>query len=88
MSTIKSKNEITEEDIKFQHTTLTIVFKWDKNKIDMEVRITDGMINIRGNKVSRAEAKKSDYILYLNLQKPIAIVKVKSNKYGISCRLQ
>lgn len=88
MSTIKSKIEMTEEDIKFQYITPAIVSKWDRNKITMETRITDGMINIRGNKVSRAEAKKADYILYLNPQKPIAVVEAKANKYGISHGLQ
>lgn len=88
MSTIKSKIEMTEEDIKLQYITPAIVSKWDRNKITMETRITDGMINIRGNKVSRAEGKKADYILYLNTQKPIAIVEAKSNKYGVSHGLQ
>ena len=88
MSTIKSKIEMTEEDIKLQYITPAIVSKWDRNKITMETRITDGMINIRGNKVSRVEGKKADYILYLNAQKPIAIVEAKSNKYGISYGLQ
>ena len=88
ISTIKSKIEMTEEDIKLQYITPAILSKWDRNKITMETRITDGMINIRGNKVSRAEVKKADYILYLNPQKPIAIVEAKSNKYGISYGLQ
>lgn len=79
---------MTEEDIKLQYITPAIVSKWDRNKITMETRITDGMINIRGNKVSRVEGKKADYILYLNAQKPIAIVEAKSNKYGISYGLQ
>lgn len=88
MSTIKSKIEMTEEDIKLQFITPAILAKWDRKKITMETRITDGMINIRGNKVFRAEGKKADYILYLNPQKPIAIVEAKSNKYSISHGLQ
>ena len=88
MSTIKSKIEMTEEDIKLQYITPAILSKWDRKKITMETGITDGMINIRGNKVSRAEAKKADYILYLNPQKPIAIIEAKSNKYSISHGLQ
>ena len=88
MSIIKSKIEMTEEDIKLQFITPAILAKWDRKKITMETRITDGMINIRGNKVSRAEGKKADYILYLNPQKPIAIVEAKSNKYSISHGLQ
>ncbi len=54
----------------------------------METRITDGMVNLRGNRVSRSEAKKADYILYINPQKPIAIVEAKSNKYSVSHGLQ
>ena len=79
---------MTEEDIKLQFITPAILAKWDRKKITMETRITDGMINIRGNKVFRAEGKKADYILYLNPQKPIAIVEAKSNKYSISHGLQ
>ena len=88
MSTMRPKNEMTEEDIKFQYINPAIESKWDRNKISMETRITDGMINLRGNRVSRAEAKKADYILYINPQKPIAIVEAKSNKYSVSHGLQ
>lgn len=88
MSTMRPKNEMTEEDIKFQYINPAIESKWDRNKISMETRITDGMINLRGNTVSRSEAKKADYILYINPQKPIAIVEAKSNKYSVSHGLQ
>ena len=79
---------MTEEDIKFQYINPAIESKWDKSKIYMETRITDGMINLRGNRVSRSEAKKADYILYINPQKPIAIIEAKSNKYSVSHGLQ
>jgi hypothetical protein len=85
---MRPKNEMTEEDIKFQYINPAIESKWDRNKISMETRITDGMINLRGNRVSRSEAKKADYILYINPQKPIAIVEAKSNKYSVSHGLQ
>lgn len=88
MSTMKPKNEMTEEDIKFQYINPAIESKWDRSKISMETRITDGMINLRGNRVSRSEAKKADYILYINPQKPIAIIEAKSNKYSVSHGLQ
>lgn len=88
MSTMKPKNEMTEEDIKFQYINPAIESKWDRSKIFMETRITDGMINLRGNRVSRSEAKKADYILYINPQKPIAIIEAKSNKYSVSHGLQ
>lgn len=85
---MRPKNEMTEEDIKFQYINPAIESKWDKSKIYMETRITDGMINLRGNRVSRSEAKKADYILYINPQKPIAIIEAKSNKYSVSHGLQ
>lgn len=88
MSIMRPKNEMTEEDIKFQYINPAIESKWDKSKISMETRITDGMINLRGNRVSRSEAKKADYILYINSQKPIAIIEAKSNKYSVSHGLQ
>lgn len=88
MDTLRPKNEMTEEDIKFQYINPAIESKWDRNKISMETRITDGMINLRGNRVSRSEAKKADYILYINPQKPIAIIEAKSNKYSVSYGLQ
>lgn len=88
MSTMRPKNEMTEEDIKFQYINPAIESKWDRNKISMETRITDGMINLRGNRVSRSEAKKADYILYINPQKPIAIIEAKSNKYSVSHGIQ
>jgi type I restriction-modification system, R subunit len=85
---MRPKSEMTEEDIKFQYINPAIESKWDRNKISMETRITDGMINLRGNRVSRSEAKKADYILYINPQKPIAIIEAKSNKYSVSHGLQ
>ena len=88
MCTMRPKSEMTEEDIKFQYINPAIESKWDRNKISMETRITDGMINLRGNRVFRSEAKKADYILYINPQKPIAIIEAKSNKYSVSHGLQ
>lgn len=88
MSTILSKKEMTEEDIKFHYISSAIVSKWDKDKITMETKITDGKINLRGNLISREKPKKADYVLYLNPNKPIAIVEAKDNKHSISYGLQ
>ena len=88
MSTVLSKKEMTEEDIKFHYISPAIVSKWDKNKITMETKITDGKINLRGNLISREKPKKADYVLYLNPNKPIAIVEAKDNKHSISYGLQ
>lgn len=79
---------MTEEDIKFHYITPAIVSKWDKDKITMETKITDGKINLRGNLISREKPKKADYVLYLNPNKPIAILEAKDNKHSISYGLQ
>ncbi len=79
---------MTEEDIKFHYISPAIVSKWDRDKITMETKITDGKINLRGNLISREKPKKADYVLYLNPNKPIAIVEAKDNKHSMSFGLQ
>lgn len=88
--TILSKKEMSEEDIKLQYITPAITSKWDKNRITMETRITDGMICLNGNFVHRDKksAKYADYVLYWNNSVPIAIVEAKDNKHSVSFGLQ
>lgn len=88
MAAVLSKRKMTEEDIKLQFITPAITKKWALSLITMETRITDGQINLRGNMVSRKEAKKADYILYLNESTPIAIVEAKDNKHAVGDGLQ
>ena len=64
VSTILSKNQMSEEDIKLQYITPAITSKWNREKITMETRITDGKINLKGNFVFREKPKRADYILY------------------------
>ena len=63
VSTILSKHQMSEEDIKLQYITPAILSKWDRDKITMEICITDGKINLKGNFVSREKLKRADYIL-------------------------
>lgn len=84
MSTILSKKEMSEEDIKLQYITPAITSKWDRGKITMETQVTDGKINLKGNFVFREKPKRADYILYLNANNPIAIIEAKDNKHSIS----
>ena len=88
MSTILSKKEMSEEDIKLQYITPAITSKWDRGKITMETQVTDGKINLKGNFVFREKPKRADYILYLNVNNPIAIIEAKDNKHSISHGLQ
>lgn len=88
MSTILQKKAMSEEDIKLQYITPSIISKWDRGKITMETQITDGRINLKGNFVFREKPKRADYILYLNANNPIAIIEAKDNNHSISHGLQ
>lgn len=88
MSTVLSKSEMSEEDVKLQYITPAITSKWDRGKITMETQVTDGKINLKGNFVFREKPKRADYILYLNANNPIAIIEAKDNKHSISHGLQ
>lgn len=79
---------MTEEDIKLQFITPAITSKWPVSQITMETKITDGRINLQGNRVSREKAKKADYILYHNAGNPIAVVEAKDNNHSVSFGLQ
>lgn len=85
---ILDKKQMTEEDIKLQYITPAIQSKWGLDRITMETKITDGRINLKGNIVIREKPKKADYVLYLNKNKPIAIVEAKDNNHSISYGLQ
>lgn len=88
--TILNKKEMSEEDIKLQYITPAILSKWDKSKITMETKITDGKICLNGNFVhkDKKSAKYADYVLYWNSSFPIAIVEAKDNNHSVSHGLQ
>ena len=90
MSTIISKSQMTEEDIKLNYITPALLNRGWQDKITMETKVqfTDGMINLKGNLVHREAAKKADYILYINANNPIAIVEAKDNNHSVSYGLQ
>lgn len=88
MIPIIPKSQMSEEDIKFQYITPAITSKWNIHKITMEMQITDGKINLKGNFVFREKPKRADYVLHLNTNNPIAIIEAKDNKHSISYGLQ
>ncbi len=88
MDAILSKKNMTEEDIKLQYITPAITSKWDMKKITMETRITDGKVNLKGNLVFRERPKRTDYLLYLSANHPIAVIEAKDNNHSISHGLQ
>ena len=87
---ILPKNQMTEEDIKFNFITPALEKNGWKDKITMETKVqfTDGKINLRGNMASREKPKKADYVLYINANNPIAVVEAKDNKHSVSHGLQ
>lgn len=88
--TILNKKDMSEEDIKLQYITPAILEKWDKSRITMETKITDGQIKLNGNFAHRDKKsiKRADYILYWNSSCPIAIVEAKDNNHSVSHGLQ
>ena len=90
MSTLLPKSQMTEEDIKLNYITPTLLSRGWQNKITMETKVqfTDGKINLRGNLVAREAPKKADYILYIERNYPIAIVEAKDNHHSVSFGLQ
>ena len=84
------KKEMTEEDIKLQFITPAIQQEWGLDAITMEtkVKLTDGMISLKGNTPVREAPKKADYVLYLCANNPIAIVEAKDNNHPVSGGLQ
>ena len=88
MSMILDKKQMTEEDIKLQYITPAITSKWNIHKITMEMQITDGKVNLKGNFVFREKPKRADYILYLGANNPIAIIEAKDNNHSVSFGLQ
>lgn len=87
MSGIIPKWQMTEEDIKLNFITPALSPKWN-GRMTMEMQITDGKINLRGNLVSRAQPKRADYVLYINANNPIAIVEAKDNQHAVADGLQ
>ena len=79
---------LSEEDTKFQYITPAIEKAgWAKDGIRMEYFFTDGKIIVHGNKVTRGQAKKADYILRKeNIQ--LAIVEAKKCSKTVDAGLQ
>jgi type I restriction enzyme R subunit len=83
--------ELSEEDIKLRYITPSIQKKgWTVEDITMEtkVKLTDGMINLKGNLVTRNKAKYADYVLYYNRATPIAIVEAKDASHSVGFGMQ
>ena len=84
------QNYLLKPDIKLQYITPAVLSKWDKSRITMEPKITDGKICLSGNFVHRDKRtiKFADYVLYWNNSFRIAIIEAKDNNHSVSYGLQ
>ena len=88
-----SKKQMTEEDIKLNYITPALQSKW-QGKITMETSVknvlTEGEVKLAGNMAARDKStiKKTDYILWQNESKPIAVVEAKDNNKPVGHGLQ
>lgn len=96
MEEILNKSDMSEEDVKFHLITPAITSKWKMTHVTMETslkkvqenKITDGKVNIKGNKPTREKAKRCDYVLWYNKATPLAIVEAKNNNRESSFGMQ
>ena len=73
-------HSLSEEDIKLRYITPAILSKdwaFEDISMEMQVKLTDGNINLKGNMVARSKPNYADYVLYYNRATPIAIVEAK-----------
>ncbi|MCB9772262.1 MAG: DEAD/DEAH box helicase family protein [Candidatus Omnitrophica bacterium] len=85
-----NKKEFSERDICTKFITPALVGSgWDIQKqIREEVSFTDGRIHVRGKKITRAQPKRADYILYYKANIPIAIIEAKDNNHSVGDGMQ
>ena len=84
-------HSLSEEDIKLRFITPSILSKdwaFEDISMEMQVKLTDGKINLKGNMVARSKPKYADYVLYYNRATPIAIVEAKDANHSVSFGLQ
>nr|WP_242057231.1 DEAD/DEAH box helicase family protein [Pseudalkalibacillus hwajinpoensis] len=86
----KSKQQMTEEDIKLKYITPAIQkAEWDiVSDVFCEYSFTDGRIIVRGNLTTRGRQKRADYLLFYKKNYPIAIIEAKDNKHEVGAGMQ
>lgn len=83
-----NKKQLTETDIRTKFITPAIVgqdgSKWDRmTQLLEEHYFTKGRVIVRGKSVTRASAKKADYILFYKPNLPVAVVEAKDNNHSV-----
>src|SRR5699024_2784718 len=88
---MKSKKQMTEEDIKNKFITPAITKSgWDvqSDKVFFEHSFTDGRVIVRASLTPRTRGKRADYLLMYKKNNPIAIIEAKDNKHSIGSGIQ
>ncbi|HQS18451.1 EcoAI/FtnUII family type I restriction enzme subunit R [Reyranella sp.] len=84
------KRSLTERDICTKFITPALrKAGWDEMlQIREEVSFTKGRIIVRGKLVSRGQAKRADYILYIKPNIPLALIEAKDNSHSVGDGMQ
>jgi type I restriction enzyme R subunit len=84
------KKSMSERDIctKFITPALTLA-GWDIQKqVREEFSFTKGRIMVRGKLHTRGKARRADFILYHQLNLPLAVIEAKDNKHSVGAGMQ
>src|SRR5271169_7145997 len=84
------KKQLSERDICSKFITPAITAAgWDPLlQIREEVSFTKGRIIVRGKLVSRGQAKRADYVLYVKPNIPLALIEAKDNSHSVGDGMQ
>jgi type I restriction enzyme, R subunit len=87
---IMDKRGLSERDICTKFITPALrKAGWDEMlQIREEVSFTKGRIIVRGKLVSRGQAKRTDYILYVKPNIPLALIEAKDNAHSVGDGMQ
>lgn len=79
---------LSEEDTRAMFIDPVINKKWSQEQVRRETCFTDGRIIVRGKMVTRAQKKKTDYLLYDKPNHPIAIIEAKKYDEQVGTGMQ
>lgn len=90
LSTSMDKRALSERDICTKFITPALrKAGWDEMlQIREEVGFTKGRIIVRGKLVSRGQAKRADYVLYIKPNIPLALIEAKDNAHSVGDGMQ
>ena len=84
------KRGLSERDICTKFITPAVASAgWDLlTQVREELDFTKGRITVRGKLVSRGKGKRTDYVLYIKPNIPLAVIEAKDNSHEIGAGMQ